>query len=984
MTKNKNKQGNIALILNTRITQVIQGVNMYSNSKVAKAIRLAMVFGAASAVSVPSFAAAEEAGADDKVERIEVTGSRIKRTDMESASPVTVITAEALAVQGIQDVGQFLQSSAVMSGSPAMTTTNNGGNGGAFVELRGLGSSRTLVLVNGRRPVSSDFQAIPSSMVERIEVLKDGASATYGADAVAGVVNIITRKDFEGVEVTLQTSNSFDISENEQKGFSILAGKSFDDGHFVVGLDYVKQEEVYQGDSDVGFLNYPWQVWGEDEENSFWQNGLIGTDRDNPNVIIVGSGSVPCGNFYLASGPSQTNGTCDGGIAQLSDMRDFVGGGPNNDTYNYAPVNYLQTPYTKINAFVEGSFEMNDSLTVFSETRINKRESRQELAAVPYDTRFDPAYSGTTPDGTAFNGVSRDNYYNPFGEDVLRSRRRMLEGGRSFEQDVLRFQQVIGIEGDLDNGVYYDLSYNYGYSQTTSTDFGQLFGPNLAKAMGPSFLDSGGNVVCGTVDEPIANCVSMNVFGGPGSVTQEMLDYVSAPLVDSSNYKLEVLSGFIGSDLFELPAGAVSGGLGFEYRDEKAEQNVDSGKFMGEVTGNKSKGTNGSFSVKSLFAEFRVPVVEDTGFADSIEIPFGVRYDDFNTFGGETTYQLGLEWRVNSELLVRASKGTSFRAPTVGNLYGPANDSFPSATDPCRTANWGTLTAAQQGYCQADGVPAGGSNNNDAQQLSKVGGNPELKPEEGESLTVGVAYSPDFVEGLGITVDYWSIEVDSVIDGIGAGDSLKGCYLGGVESLCDNVTRVNGEIAVIDERSTNLSQMTAKGIDFEFSYGFEVAGGDVNLNLTWVHFLERENQVYNADNFSFEMKDLSGLFENDTTYAENKVNFLATYKWQDITVSYAMNYIDETSYDDLLYWGQTPVDAEDPSKGNHTYTVEDKMYHDISASYHFDFGTKVTLGVTNLTDEEPPYIEPGNNGNTDESNYRLFGRSWYARLVHKF
>ncbi|WP_156925696.1 TonB-dependent receptor plug domain-containing protein [Shewanella fidelis] len=221
---------------------------MHKSNLLANSVRFALVSGAmAAAFTAPAVVAADE----DGVERIEVTGSRIKRTDLETASPMTTITAEQMAVQGIQDVGQFLQNSAVMSGSPAMTTTNNGGNGGTFVELRGLGSSRTLVLVNGRRPVSSDFQSIPSSMIERIEVLKDGASATYGADAVAGVVNIITRRDFEGIEATFQTSNSFDVDANQQNSFSLVAGKAFDDGHLVVGVDYVKQDEVYQGDTDA-------------------------------------------------------------------------------------------------------------------------------------------------------------------------------------------------------------------------------------------------------------------------------------------------------------------------------------------------------------------------------------------------------------------------------------------------------------------------------------------------------------------------------------------------------------------------------------------------------------------------------------------------------------------------------------------------------------------------------------------------------------
>ncbi len=960
---------------------MVQGEkSMFKNNKLANSVRLAIAFGAA-ATALPAttaFAAEAEAKA---IEKIEVTGSRLKRTDLETAQPITSITAAQLEVQGIQDVGQFLQSSAIMSGSPAMTTTNNGGNGGTFVELRGLGSSRTLVLVNGRRPVSSDFQGIPSSMIKRIDVLKDGASATYGADAVAGVVNIITKRDYEGAEVTVHTSGSMDVSTNNQEGFSVLLGKDFGAGNIVVGVDYVTQEAVYQGDTPIDYMNFPWQVWGEAAEESFWKNGLIGTG-DNANVIEVGSGSVPCGNFYFADGtPNQTNGTCDGGIAQLSDMRPFVGSGPNNDTYNYAPVNYLQTPYKKLNFFVEGSFELNDDTRVYTETRINKRSSRQELAAVPYDTRFGPGYEGVTQDADGndvnFNGVSKDNFYNPFGKDVTRSRRRMLEGGRSFEQDVTRFQQVIGMEGDIGE-YYYDVNYNYGYSQTASTTFGQLYGPNLSKALGPSFQDADGNIVCGTTDTPIPGCVSMNVFGGPGSVTPEMLDYVSAPLVDASNYTLQTVNGFIGGDVADLPAGTVTGGIGFEYRSEKLEAQVDSGKFMDSVTGNTGKTTGGEFDVTSFFAEFNIPLIEDAPFVESMNMPIGVRYDDHSVFGGAETYQIGLEWNTGADLLIRANVGTSFRAPTVGNLFSPAADSFPSATDPCSTSNWSTLTAEQKGFCTADGVKAGGTNNSDSQQLARVGGNPELQPEEGDTYTVGFAWSPEFVEGLGLTLDYWSIEVDGVIDSIGAGDSLKGCYFGGVEALCANVNRdAQGEITFIQSTVTNLSRMTAKGIDFEASYSTEIGEGDLSAIFSMTHFLERENQVYNSESFTFEMEDLVGQFAEgpDTSYPQDKFNLSVTYNLNEISVNYTTNYIGGQEYQDLLYWGTTE---------GHTYEVDSYMYHDISATYSFDFGTKVSVGVTNLTDEEPPYIEPAFNGNTDESTYRLFGTSWFARITHKF
>jgi iron complex outermembrane receptor protein len=952
---------------------------MLKNNQIAKSVRLALIGGAAAAAFATSAVYAADENAVDKVERIAVTGSRIKRTDMETASPITTITSEQMAVQGIQDVGQFLQNSAVMSGSPAMTTTNNGGNGGTFVELRGLGSSRTLVLVNGRRPVSSDFQSIPSSMIERIEVLKDGASATYGADAVAGVVNIITRRDFEGIEATIQTSNSFDVDTNKQNSFSLVAGKAFEDGHFTVGADYVKQDAVYQGDTDVDFLNNPWVIFGAEDEASFYKNGLIG-EGPNANSYFLGSGSTPCGQYYLASGASQTNDKCDGGIAQLGDMRDFT----DADTYNYNPVNYMQTPYEKLNFFAEGHFDFNDNVSVYSETRINHRKSRQELAAVPYDTRYDPAYKGTTPDGTEFNGVAKDNYYNPFGEDVLRSRRRMLEGGRSFEQDVTRFQQVIGFEGDIGENHYYDVNYNYGHSSIASTDFGQLYGPNLSKAMGPSFKDADGKIVCGTVDAPIADCVSMNVFGGPGSVTQEMLDYTTAPLIDSDTYTIQTITAFVGGDLFEAPAGTISGGVGYEYRKEELNAVRDSGKFMGEVTGNKSKGTSGSLEVNSLFGEFVLPVLSDLPGVERLDLKAGVRWDDFDAFDAATTYQLGLEWDIIDGLLFRSTYGTVFRAPGIDSLYSPESDTFSTATDPCSSGNWDKLNGTQQGNCTADGVPTGGSDNGDQQQLAQAGGNAELQPEEGDTFTVGIAYSPDFVDGLGLTVDYWAIELEDVIDSIGAADSLNGCYLGGVETLCSNVERTNGEISYINEKLVNLSRMTAKGLDIEANYSLEALAGDFAFNLSWTHFLERENQVYNSDTNLFEMEDLNGRFENDTSYATDKLNFTAGYTWEDLSINYNLNYISGLEYDDLTYWGTTPNDPDDLSKGNHQYDVASFVYHDVTVAYNFDFGTKLSVGVTNISDEQPPFIETANNGSTDESTYRLFGRSFFVRINQKF
>lgn len=955
------------------------------NNKVSKAVRLAIAFGAAStaAFSASSFAAEEGA---EQVERIQVTGSRLTRTDLEGVAPITTISGESMGDMGISNVGEFIQSNPVMSGSPATTNTNNGGNGGVFVELRGLGSARTLVLINGRKPVSSDFQNIPSAMIERIEILKDGASVTYGSSAMAGVVNVITKKQFTGIELKANTSWYDDFSAGKQENFEIVAGKEFDSGHITVGFDYSKQDPIYQGDvKGVDFFQYPWYVGSVDQAKSFYENGLITPqdDPDNANVIILGSGTTPCGNFYLRDQPgSFTNGNCPTGAdgkPAAGDMRPFVGGGANNDTYNYAPVNLMQTPYEVVNFFVDTSFEVFDGVTLYTETRINKRESRQELAAVPYDTRFDPGYLVADSAGNMVNGVSADNYYNPFGEDVIRSRRRMLEGGRSFEQDYVRFQNVIGITGDINDSWTYDAYYNYGANSLNDTDFGQLYGPNLSNAMGPSFKDADGNVVCGTEANPIAGCVSLNVFGGPGTVTQEMLDYVTAPLGDSYNNSFHQIRADISGELFELPAGYVGSAFGLEYYQTDFENVTDSGKFFDAVTGNTGQPLTGLGShYTAATAEFLIPLIADMG-VETLDLTLGGRYDDFSTTGTSFTWNAKLESRVIDGLKIRANYSEVYREPTLGDLYSPAADSFETASDPCGAARYGDLSAAGQALCGTQGVPTGGHSSIDSQVRTRVGGNTELQAETGETITVGFVWAPNFIDNLGITVDYWDISIDGKIDSLDTTDIMNGCYTGLLEEQCAKITRAaDGTIDKVDSRTTNLAGMTAKGVDVDVNYSYELPKGMLRLNLAWTHFLERGEENFNAETATFNLEDLAGRFENDTSYFEDKVLFNATYMLDDLRVVYSANYLSSLEYADLSFFN-----ASGELEGMKA-TIDSQVYHDLSGQYTFSTNTTVQFGIRNLTNELPPFIETASNASTDESNYRLYGRQFFAGISQKF
>ncbi|HLF31735.1 MAG TPA: TonB-dependent receptor plug domain-containing protein [Xanthomonadales bacterium] len=379
---------------------------MSTNLRIQTAIHIALgVSAGALAWSYMPNAVAQDAD-DEKeysdLEEITVTGSRIKRQDIETASPVTVISREDIEITGMTDVGDILQRMPSMSGSPIGTTTNNGGNGTVTVDLRGMGVDRTLTLVNGQRVVDGgDYQTIPSTMIERIEILKDGASAVYGADAVAGVVNIITRRDFEGVEFNAQTADWFD-SEGKQNSFGVIGGTQFEGGNFVFGAEYVDQQESYQADVPWDFMKDSFYIYPEGCENQLTAP-YDGTSSGG--CYRIGSSAIPEGRWNFVGGSRFLIGTPASG--------DYQAGVPirhDGRNYNYAPVNYLQTPYKRKNVFAEGHFDVTDNVRFNAEFRGNSRESSQELAPTPYFSINDPAYNGVF-NGVAYHGASQDNYY---------------------------------------------------------------------------------------------------------------------------------------------------------------------------------------------------------------------------------------------------------------------------------------------------------------------------------------------------------------------------------------------------------------------------------------------------------------------------------------------------------------------------------------------------------------------------------------------
>ena len=919
-----------------------------------------MAVAAALGVASASGALVAYAADEEILEEVVVTGSRIRRANIASASPVTVITRIEMKARGFTDVGYMLQRMPSMSGSPIGTTTNNGGDGSVQIDLRGLGVVRTLTLVNGKRTVDGgDYQTIPATMIDRVEILKDGASAVYGADAVAGVVNIITRTDYEGFSIEAQTADFFDMDDGAQTTWNVIAGKQFDGGNFMFGAEYVDQDQAFQSDAPWDYFQDSWFIYPGGCESQLTAP-YDGTPQGG--CYIVGSSRIPESRLTFVNQGSFLN---EGNGLIPHDGR----------TYNYAPVNYIQTPYERTNIFAEINYELFEDVDLRTEIRYNRRTSAQELAPQPYNSPTDPAHDGVF-DGVAYSGISEDNFYlrravdeynlTPAGiatplvyEPIRDARRRMIETTRFFTQSIEQLQVNVTLTGEI-NDIAWEVFYDKGYRQQTNGDFGQFSGPRLFSAMGPSAdLDGDGTPECyGDINDAstiIAGCVPLNFFGGPGAVTQDMIDYVGIDLVDNFESELTQYGFSLTGSVFDLPAGKIGWAFGYDYREETFTYSPDSAKQQDAVTGNTGAGTIGGYDVNAWYGEVLVPVF-DNG-AQSLDITAGLRYDDFSTFGSDSTFQVGVEFQVIDSLKLRATAGEVFRAPNIGESFAGQVDSFPTYLDPCAV-----------GAPLAVGCGGSSAVQLDTQVLARVGGNPFLIAETGDTLTVGAVWTPDFSFGdLTLTVDYWETEIDDLITTLGVQFILDDCYINQVGSSCALVTRrPDFTIAQILDAPLNAASARAEGIDTEIRFAFDTDFGHFDTAFLWAHQLDIERTAFAGS----PTEDLKGRYTDPgAAWAEDKINYSVTWSRNNIRVSYLGEYISE-------------LKADVSFLSTYIQTVDSELYHDLTASYAFsDLGLTITGGITNVTDESPPYIDFGFNASTDPSTYRLFGRGYYLRLT---
>jgi outer membrane receptor protein involved in Fe transport len=924
-----------------------------------------------------------------KTEVITVTGSLINRREVDSPSPVSVVDREKLQDAGITNVGDVLQKIPAQ-GNAINAQNNNGGDGSTRINLRSLGTARTLVLLNGRRVVPSgtgaddsvDFGTIPLAMIERVEVLKDGASAIYGSDAIAGVVNVITRSNVNGTEANIYTSTS-NKADGTNYDLSFVTGHSSDRGNITFSGGYQNQRPVMAGDRDFSKQTYVYD---------FNCTAAMQSAGECSQATFTGSPSSPSGriNTQPNSGPPVAIPGCNTQFCTADGnggFRNYIqpSGANLGDNYNFQTLNYLLTPSTRINLFSNGHYDITKNVHGFFEGQFNSRKSTQQLAEEPISTSL-----LDTP-------ISKDNIYNPFRQDVVDYSRRLTEFGvRSADQDVNSTRMVVGVTGNVTEDVpvlknwKWEASYNYGRTDGTNSLHGNLILSHLANALGPSFRDGQG-VHCGTSGAVIDGCIPLDLLH-PRSVNinSDAINYLTFTGTTSGFNEQHTALATMSGKLLDLPNhGDVSLAVGGDYRFERAGFQPDPLTATGDTTGNATEPTLGAYHTFEGFGELSIVPISGGETLKWVEVNAAGRAYDYNTFGSGATGKVSGLVRTVGGVALRGTYGTAFRAPNISELFAGQADSFPNNADPCDAQPPGQkapapldpkVQAVCSGNTPAGGVPMG-SVFGSIQQRAKVGGNPDLKPEKGTVGTAGVVYEP--VSGLALTLDYWHINIDNAITNLPASTILSQCYEGGIDKFCGLVVRdpMSHVISHIFDLNQNVGSFQTSGLDFSASYQYRLpAAGMFRHAVEGTYLFKNNVDTGTIDPLTGKEQVLHGRgFFDLGVNPDLKFNVFTTWRHPSgVGAGFAVRFID--SFQEC-----------DNNNCNDSNNARRQVSKYADGDVFVDYGiktaqgtTQIAVGANNVANTSPPLIYNGPVLNSSESAYSFLGRQFYVRLSQLF
>ena len=921
---------------------------------------------------------------DEKAESADtvvVTGSRIARTGFDTATPTVVISSEEITNTGLEDLGIILmQKPQIGIGLASGNDNFNRDIGSSFINLRGLGTNRTLVLVDGRRRVSGsregsqvDLSSIPPGMIENIEIITGGASAVYGADAVSGVVNIKLKEDFEGLEVTARGGIS-QRGDAETYSVYLNGGGSFADGngHASFGASIQGVERLANVERDFAFG--PGRI-------AFIFNPADTGPNDGIADLIPASDPKAIGipyqlGFYDSAARQRY--IYDGGIIAIPQEECF--GASNNictTPYGYdRRERTLRTPRNVFSAMSNVSYEITPDVRfkagfdfAYSETDTNGQSFFDARIPIARDNPFLPADLATYMD---------DNGLTTLSVGTLHDERL---GNRQYNNSRYNYTASVGFEGTLADRFDWELFYQYGRRTQNYSIGNTRIEERWLHTLDPVVVD--GQIVCADEDARAAGCVPINLFNG-----QPVSDADKAYFLYSFQRNVEntqSLAGFqVTGPLVALPAGPLSVALGGEYRRDKLDARDDGLAARGELyrTDNGAQPASAAIDVLEGFVEVVAPVLSDQMLAESLEVEGAVRFSDYSSIGSTLAWKLGASWAPIEDIRFRVTRSKSVRAPNIIEAFGPqSNASASVGTDPCDVTRIND-SATREANCRALGIPVGWIDPVAGfSRTSFRGGNPDLTEEVSNSLTVGAIVTPSIVPGLRLSADFWTIDIEDAVQLPSARKIVDNCVDSASldNAFCPLITRggfVGFDdpyvISRTDLRQINIGALTAKGIDVSAAYGFDMASlssqfsGDMNLSLDVVHLMELEELVDPLDPSSLQIEDGES---DDPSW---RANASATYTLDELNVTWNTRYVGSSVIDRqrIERFGDLRNDA--------------RFYHDLVMSYELPSQLNIQFGINNLFDTKPPSVPGASLGIFNGQLYDNIGRNFFLSVNKAF
>lgn len=942
----------------------------------------------AGTITAPAFA--EEKAANEAADMIIVTGSRIARPDLQGTSPISVVSADVIAKTGavtiegvLNQLPQFVPSST--------SASNNPGGGQATIDLRGLGASRTLVLVNGRRFIGSgqdgvvDVNQIPTGLIERVDVVTGGASAVYGSDAMSGVVNFVLKQDFEGVELGAGTGISSRGDGAEYTG-SVTLGSNLADnrGNITLYGDWYQRRGIlasqrgYTAIDETGLAGTA-EIGGRFIQggSSRGTTGSIVSNPSNPNPRVpfdanqlLANGN-PCGSFLASGGFVNPNGNRTISFAPDGTARGFcpVSSTFGGDRYNFAPVNYIQIPSQRYSVSAFSHYDLTDTLTAFMDFTYVHTSSANQLASSPL-----AASEGVTidPNSPLLSASARAALALRADPTALATvERRMWELGarvQEFKSDL--FNGSLGLRGALGDNWRWETEVTYGRTSIDTITKNDLSTSRLQAAL--NGCPTGAPAGCAAAGS------FANFFGG--TLTKSQVGYLIYPsLTDRATIKRVVAGGNLSGKLADLPAGPLSVALGVEYRKEQSASNPDAAKQADDIVGfNASDPISGSFTVKEFYGETIVPIVQ------SLNLEFGARLSDYSTVGSVLTYKAGGTFEPVGGLRLRSMYQRATRAPNVFELYRAADQDFPVVLDPC-DGRFFDGSAAVEARCLASGVDPNSFVASNLQVNATRVGNRDLKEEKGDTITIGAVFNGreftdgGLLKGLSATVDYYNMSIKNAIlsEYSGAQAMVDACYINGDAKACSRLSRsASGDTIINAIGFANLAKYKVSGLDIGLGYRVETASAwifGINTNIgRLLHYKVSDAIRGTADG--------AGLNSDLGFLPKWKAVSRLTVEKSGVSATLTHRYIGGYHGSFSAY---DPIDEANAGTGFEvrypTYKVAAKHYFDLALGCDVTENVTINLSVDNLLNNKPtPLYDLSDQSNTSATNYDLVGR--YMRI----